>query len=604
MSQGSRGPDRSDKNTQYGSTSGPGGSVRRARERVEAGLPPEQSRRIRDPAVGGPAVPITKTPRLRLSPGDHPTYPPQDYGHRSILPRGPKPRLVLPHSGTPTSYTTSPSTSQWPLLEEDESTQHPNNSPTGDRVYGKGPPPRRPPRPSYVPSILDTVKNPKIMPLHHRQTQQSEKVQAPTQQSPHDWENSYIISSSDETGPPGTASTSMSGSSSSKPSTSSSVGSIPEFPTPGIPIPPPLQTRRSANLGPPPSSRRGASSYYSQSSYVTPIPEELPEPAQNPHGSYASSHVIPSNWGESQPGYYVGEEEEDLNEGDNGQELKGGDHDDSTGLVRKASLGKRHKPSLTTIRSSEGLNNDGATRLGDNNTNQTVEDSSVESNLASRSVTTTGVTGEAFTRSISSSENDQRSTNNGGFEDGKGLVDASSSSLIEDPEKTSYALENVVPFGTVQDGSRSSVSPAVDERVKQIMGGLERGGALQSGTPSPATMTSPGEKSIKRPPRLNIDAVKEAEARGSLTSLPDLIRRATRLASNLDRGRTASRLGMRDMLIAGEATEKDRSRMYLAHSIHFEALTTYSTQSSSLRIIDRHSSLVSASRSFDTYSNR
>ncbi|KAG9528566.1 hypothetical protein KCU79_g23242, partial [Aureobasidium melanogenum] len=48
----------------------------------------------------------------------------------------------------------------------------------------------------------------------------------------------------------------------------------------------------------------------------------------------------------------------------------------------------------------------------------------------------------------------------------------------------------------------------------------------------------------KRPPRLNVDAVREAEARGSLTSLPDLIRRATKVASNLDRGRTASRLGL------------------------------------------------------------
>jgi hypothetical protein len=44
--------------------------------------------------------------------------------------------------------------------------------------------------------------------------------------------------------------------------------------------------------------------------------------------------------------------------------------------------------------------------------------------------------------------------------------------------------------------------------------------------------------------KLDIDAVRDAEARGSLTSLSDLIRRATRLASNLDRGRTASRMGM------------------------------------------------------------
>lgn len=51
----------------------------------------------------------------------------------------------------------------------------------------------------------------------------------------------------------------------------------------------------------------------------------------------------------------------------------------------------------------------------------------------------------------------------------------------------------------------------------------------------------------RRPPKLDIDAVREAENRGSTTSLSDLIKRATRLAANLDKGRTASRLGMLDM---------------------------------------------------------
>ena len=51
----------------------------------------------------------------------------------------------------------------------------------------------------------------------------------------------------------------------------------------------------------------------------------------------------------------------------------------------------------------------------------------------------------------------------------------------------------------------------------------------------------------KRPPKLDIDAVRDMESRGSTTSLGELIRRATKLASNLDRGKTASRLGMLDM---------------------------------------------------------
>lgn len=45
----------------------------------------------------------------------------------------------------------------------------------------------------------------------------------------------------------------------------------------------------------------------------------------------------------------------------------------------------------------------------------------------------------------------------------------------------------------------------------------------------------------RKPSALNIIAVREAEARGSLSSLTELIRRATKLASNLDHGKTASR---------------------------------------------------------------
>ncbi|KAK3310749.1 uncharacterized protein B0T15DRAFT_519366 [Chaetomium strumarium] len=45
------------------------------------------------------------------------------------------------------------------------------------------------------------------------------------------------------------------------------------------------------------------------------------------------------------------------------------------------------------------------------------------------------------------------------------------------------------------------------------------------------------ESRDRRPPPLDIDSVRRAEARGSITSLPDLIRRATRLAASLERGR-------------------------------------------------------------------
>lgn len=95
-------------------------------------------------------------------------------------------------------------------------------------------------------------------------------------------------------------------------------------------------------------------------------------------------------------------------------------------------------------------------------------------------------------------------------------------------------------------GAPSPLSREFDPHA-EILSGLEKGGTL-SPTES-EKLKAPGrglsERAGKRrPPRLQIDAVRDAEARGSLTSLPDLIKRATRLASNLDRGKTASRLGM------------------------------------------------------------
>jgi hypothetical protein len=81
-------------------------------------------------------------------------------------------------------------------------------------------------------------------------------------------------------------------------SEASSLGSIPDFPVPQPPMPSIQQTRRMPSLGPPPSSRRGPSSYYTQMSYVSPIVEESERGSdvmRSRHGSYASSNVFPSN---------------------------------------------------------------------------------------------------------------------------------------------------------------------------------------------------------------------------------------------------------------------------------------------------------------------
>lgn len=73
---------------------------------------------------------------------------------------------------------------------------------------------------------------------------------------------------------------------------------------------------------------------------------------------------------------------------------------------------------------------------------------------------------------------------------------------------------------------------------------------------------------VRRPPKLDIDAVRNAEARGSLTSLPDLIRRATRLASMIERGkRPASRMDDLTEFFyeKNDAAAADRSRALAAN---------------------------------------
>ncbi|QDS73066.1 hypothetical protein FKW77_009777 [Venturia effusa] len=295
-------------------------------------------------------------------------------------------------------------------------------------------------------------------------------------------------------------------------SDSSSIGSIPDFPVPALQVPPP--PRRPQQIGPPPSARRGPSSYYSQFSYVPPIYEEAERASVM---SFASSNVIPS----AMPDFYL-EDGEGETPSDEEESTPGGlhnrtpsaDHNDRSSLVRQASLGKRTKPKLTTIKSADSMRG---------------EDSTLN---------------RSYMPSFQSSPRlVSPKTSRSRLRDSSVLFDDSSPSS----EGQSMRFNN------------SPINPS-DSRVDQIFGGLEMGGALDPRMAKEVRDSTRGTLAdrvgSKRPPRLNVEAVREAEARGSITSLPDLIRRATKLAANLDRGKTASRLGW-DWINAGE-DEKDR----------------------------------------------
>ncbi|KAK3394106.1 hypothetical protein B0H63DRAFT_517260 [Podospora didyma] len=276
----------------------------------------------------------------------------------------------------------------------------------------------------------------------------------------------------------------------SRPSTLSSVVSIPDFPSipaqpPALQLPP---SRRSVNLGPPPSARRGASSFYSNASYVSPIPEESPRSrSRTSYASYASSAAIPENWGTDSPGpspdypdvYFddtIVEEGPAAFDEDDAEESR---------LVRNASIGKRAKPTLVSSAIPRGLEGGDRTQRP-------------------------GPAPIQFEP----------------FRDGTGYLENSSSSSTLQTAKgatgsilTADAILNAYSSASATDPSRSSPDD----------------------TPSP--QLPPGGRAfsrlsaIRRPPRLDMDAVKKAESRGSLTSLPDLIRRATRLAASLEKGR-------------------------------------------------------------------
>ncbi|KAK5117434.1 hypothetical protein LTR85_008819 [Meristemomyces frigidus] len=415
------------------------------------------------------------------------------------------------------------------------------------------------------------------------------------------------------------------------------------YPPPNHPIPqapsqqsPLMQAVKRPPLGPPPSARRGPASYYPQIAPVHPIAEETDSvrgSIRNPSvftghdsmRSYASSNAIPIGI----PDYYL--EQRDSLPSLPGAErpISGPDseysrHDsyyasvmpaagrenrmeereepspEPVTVMRQASVGRKSKPTLTTVKSSEkvrrGSAGDGLSTLpSQQRAVVPLTDSmpamakesgmgydpklSAESDADSyddghaldkgdKELEAGGVAAlatAAYAQRNRSKEAMPTRTPSSILSSGTGLIDPSSSeSEKEVRKKSSKELLSTSLSKLQQQRSRepSPLAREVDPRA-EILSGLEKGGALTSTESEKLKVPTGGlsERAGKRrPPRLQIDAVKEAEARGSLTSLPDLIKRATRLASNLDRGKTASRLGMNWFDGSGDSDgEKHRS---------------------------------------------
>jgi hypothetical protein len=491
--------------------SGGGGSVRRAREMMQAGPAPELPSQIPRPQYGNESGRTYQQPAAN----------PQNARLRQLMP---KTLADSRNGGQPIGNAISRPTQvpQWPLAASSENAneqrqqfnQQTNYQPPG----GRGPAPQRPPRPKkeHVPSMLDASKIQEHTPsFQYRAT-------GPLQ-------DDYDDMSSPEMRSPM--------SHPSRPTTVSSVGTIPDFP---MPLPQGGQARRSANLGPPPSARRGASSYYSNASFVSPIPEESLR-SKGSHGSYASSAAMPSRWqddGATEGSIY----EDDVYSDDPFSPASPPpDHREESSLVRSASFGRKGKPTVVTMGKMpdrlEPLNN---------------VQPQTSKKLAKMGVLGPGAAALAsanarrpFPSTVQAEQRQIIGNVNSPLASGTGFIDSSSSS--ESIPKVAQAITT----------NEAVVAPqTVDPRVSQIIAATQA--AARSSTPPNADRSFSRLSAIRRPPKLDIEAVRNAEARGSLTSLPDLIRRATRLAAMMEKGRRpTSRLALNDFSDEDLGLEKE-----------------------------------------------
>ncbi|KAI6783045.1 uncharacterized protein J7T54_002207 [Emericellopsis cladophorae] len=491
------------------------GSVKRAREQAATAQGRAPRRPPPPPSSATPTMPAatpledgSSSPRGYLSPPPRRHMPPPSQPPPTIqLPPAPPSRARVPPGSEGKSGISRPSQApQWPLPpgspltpvnnKSSSSTSNSNNyqndyfQPRQPDRPTQAPPrplqaPARPARPSRIPSMVDKTGPQEPTPVF-RNPQQASDSQDVMEQG----------LSPPMSATPATPISRL---------TTSSVGSIPEFPTPGASTrasqePPaqqmPMPPRRSVNLGPPPAGRRGPSSYYSNATFVSPIPEE----STRSHGSYASSAAIPGVWNPASPltpttydhsytdSYY------DDSVTDKSRDSQGDDFGDESKLVRSASVGKKGKAALVD-------NKPGATTSG-----------------ASTEAASAAAPARPLAQPVQP------------FATGTGYIEDSTSSE------------------TIRTAQRSKEAQPTVEKEPQLLMPVAYNATPPLRSPSASPLPVP-ERSwskrisgIKRPPNLDIDAVRAAEARGSITSLPDLIKRATRLAAMIERGkRPASR---------------------------------------------------------------
>jgi hypothetical protein len=523
----------------------PGGSVRRARELMEAGLSPEMPLSAQSP-------PRQRAGDVERGPG---TASP-------ARPRQPMPAALSASrsEGQSIGMAISRPTQvpQWPLAAPVQGNLGQGN--TTQLQAGRGPAPQRPPRPSKskVPSMLDASKLQDHTPTFQYTPQPSSSQQLGSQSGG----AGESLTSPNVKSPLTPA---------SRTSTVSSVGSIPDFPMP-VPGPsdqpvPSGPTRKSASLGPPPTARRGASSYYSNVSLVSPIQEESPR-TQQTHESYASSAAMPTTWRDDASDFFDDDESGERNifaadpipeEGWDSR-ASNGDDNSERGLVRNASIGRRGKPSMVTTKSSDKTQPASMSPpLGSDKLAKMGVFGPMEMRAAQMKAAATAHANAAGGRpSPTPMQAEQRETRwpmmgttDSTLAGGTGFIESSSS------ESTSTLGRAITPKDA--DAKAFSPPPAFDPRMSKILQAHQAASGVQAADEKELERSFSRLSAMRRPPKLDLNAVRDAEARGSLTSLPDLIKRATKLAAMIDKGkRPGSRLNnLNDFTDSDLAKEKE-----------------------------------------------
>jgi len=321
---------------------------------------------------------------------------------------------------------------------------------------------------------------------------------------------------------------------------------FPDLPPPQPQPPPPavVPSRRGRDPVPPPSARRPGSAYHfnNPAAFVSPIVEEGPDPSLRSRSVYsrASSDVLANH---STPNLAAMDQSE--YEGSSlASTPRRPSHDHH--IIRQASLGKKAKPAITTIRVTA------SSEHPKNNNNAMPDLRSRQAAISALSVAVTNSIG-SHVPDAQSPILESRSHTPGGTVRMPFADNSNSPPLSPRSMDTTMAAElepprtfDVPGYGSGSTKSRSPLLPPHPDNVHD-----------QFHFQLPPARPGLSEKipSSRRPPPLDIDTPGQ---RSSTTSLAELIKRATKLAANLDRGKTASRLGMLDMLYGDGEKPKRR----------------------------------------------